>query len=82
MVEVSAGDGDIGALRRDLNQVGERVEEVAEFTVLNEERLRRAQAWDCWVVVEWDERIGSRDDTVPRWMESEIAVTVRVKRDA
>ena len=44
MVEVSAGDGDIGALRRDLNQVGERVEEVAEFTVLNEERLRRAQA--------------------------------------
>ena len=43
-MEVSAGDGDVGALRRDLNQVRERVEEIAEFTVLNEESLRSSQA--------------------------------------
>ena len=36
MVEVGSREGDVGSLRRDLNEIGERVEEVTELTVLDE----------------------------------------------
>ena len=41
-MEVGSRDSDIGALRRNLNQVREIVEEVRELTILNEQRLRRS----------------------------------------
>ena len=43
-MEVGASNGDSGTLRRDLNDIGERVEEVTEFTALNSERLGSRQA--------------------------------------
>ena len=36
VVEVGTREGDVGSLRRDLNEIGVRVEEVTELTVLNE----------------------------------------------
>ena len=44
VVEVGIRDCDIGTLGRDLYEVGERVEEVTELTVLDEQRLRGCQA--------------------------------------
>ena len=43
-MEVGASNGDRGTLRRDLNDIGERVEEVAELTVVNSERFGSRQA--------------------------------------
>ena len=40
VVEVGTRDSNVGTLRRDLNKIGERVEEVTELTVLNKKRLR------------------------------------------
>ena len=44
MVEVGSREGDVGSLRRDLNEIGVRVKEVTELTILNEERLGSSQA--------------------------------------
>ena len=44
VVEVGTRDCDIGTLRRDLNKIGERVEEVAELRVLNEKGLGSREA--------------------------------------
>ena len=35
MVEVRTSDGDVGSLRRDLDNIGVRVEEVAELTIID-----------------------------------------------
>ena len=44
VVELGTRDRDIGTLRRDLNKIRERVEEVAELRVLNEKGLGSREA--------------------------------------
>ena len=43
---MGAREGDVGSLWRDLDQIGERVEEVVELRVLNEERLGSGEGGD------------------------------------
>ena len=79
-MEVRTSNCDIGSLRRYLDNIGVRVEEVTELTVWNQERLWRCEIRDSRVVVERDERIRDWKNTVTRGGRSERAIALREKR--